>query len=136
MPAGAGSDVLIDPLSRHAMELELIDAYRRAHAVGSLQAVLDITCLESTPAEVVGQICRHFSNEFRKPLAGVEITSRRPDQTIEFVEDGLPYRFNVDVIANLRVSLRLTPSEGLTYSEYPIGIHRGRLLIGTPAQLP
>jgi hypothetical protein len=117
---------------------DLIEAYRRAHDHGDMQAMMNLFCWDEVTAEVRAQTEDVERGKFALKILELKVTTGDPVErmkVLSYVKDNITYRFNLPVVAALAIYFSPLSKESESVEYYALGTKDGRYLIALMAPM-
>jgi hypothetical protein len=130
--------------SAKPLESEFIAAFRHAHDHRDLEAISKLFCGDRVTPEVRNVTEDHLKTDFDEKIVDIRLTTEHPKgRTDVFVRNGITYKSNLPVIADLIVENPPQSKESSSTSDYPLAVKEGHYCIaqmapaeGSAAQQP
>ena len=124
--------------AREASESKFIAAFSQAHAHRDFEALSKLVCWDGVPPEMKKLSEDSFKGLMDIPMVSIKITTEHPKgrpETLTYVRNGITYKFNLPVIAELVVENSPLPKEKFSGDYYPLEVKDGRYCIAQMAPI-
>jgi hypothetical protein len=113
---------------------EFIAAVRRAHDQRNIEGMSKLVCWDRVPPEMRKVSEDILRNTFDDQIVSIKLTKEHPAGRPDvYVRNGVTYRFNLPVVAELVVENPPLPKEAFSGTYYPLGVKAGRYCIAQMA---
>ncbi|HYL39301.1 MAG TPA: hypothetical protein VEV17_25505 [Bryobacteraceae bacterium] len=113
---------------------ELTEAYRRGHDHRDLAALSKLFCWDRVTQEIKQVNEELMKSGFDEKIIRITVTTERPKGSLDgYLRNGVPYRFNLPVVAWLAVENPPLDKGSFRGTLLPLGIKDGRYLIALMA---
>ncbi len=120
--------------SNKALGSEFIAAFREAHDHHDIEAVSKLFCWDRVTTDVRKVTEDFLKTGFDDKIVDIKLTTEHPIQRIDvYVRDGVTYRFNLPLVAELVVENPPLPKEAFSGTYYPLGVKDGSYCIAQMA---
>ena len=109
--------------------------FRSAHEAGDFSKVSELICWDRVDADAKASFERHTSREFGRSISSVSFEALSEDSMLEYEQNGITYRPNLDPIGFLvvRYPTQELDSTAATAMHFMLGRKEGKLRIITAA---
>jgi hypothetical protein len=115
-------------------EPDFIAAFRQAHEGRDLEALSKLVCWDRVPLEIRKLSEDSFRATFDDKIMNIRVTTEHPQGRPEaYVRNGITYRFNVPVVAEMVVENPPPTKVAFGGTYYPLGVKDGRYCIAQMA---
>jgi hypothetical protein len=120
--------------STNALGSEFTAAFRQAHDHRDLEAMSKLFCWDRVTPEIRKSTEDYLRGAFDDKIVDIKLTTEHPQGRPDvYVRNGITYRFNLPVVAELVVQNPPLPKEAFSGTYYPLGTRDGRYLIAQMA---
>jgi hypothetical protein len=120
--------------STNALGSEFMAAFRQAHDHRDLEAMSKLFCWDRVTPEIRKITEDYLRGAFDDKIVDIKLTTEHPQGRPDvYVRNGITYRFNLPVVAELVVQNPPLPKEASSGTYYPLGTKDGRYLIAQMA---
>ena len=113
---------------------DFIAAFRQAYQGRDIEALSKLVCWDRVPSEIRKLSEDSFRAAFDDKIMNIRFTTEHPQGRPEvYVRDGITYRFNVPVVAEMVVENPPATKEAFSGTYYPLGVKDGRYCIAQMA---
>ena len=121
--------------SVNGSESEFIAAFRQAHDERDLEAMSKLYCGDRVTPEIKKSTEDHLKSAFKEKIADIRVTTEHPKgRTDVFIRNGIRYKFNLPVVAELIVENPPQSSKETSgTSDYPLALKEGHYCIAQMA---
>jgi hypothetical protein len=120
--------------SADAVAAQLVNAFRQAHDHRSLAAMSRLYCWDNVTPEVRKLTENELKDSFKEKIVSVKVTTEHPKQrTNQYVRNGVLYRFNLPIVAELLVEGPALQKGSFSGTYYPLGMKGGQYFIAEMA---
>lgn len=112
---------------------EFIAAFRQAHDSRNIEALSRLVCWDRVPSEM-RKASEDSFKAFDDKIADIRLTTEHPQGRPDvYVRNGIAYRFNFPVVAEMVVENPPLTKGALSETYYPLGVKDGRYCIAQMA---
>jgi hypothetical protein len=120
--------------SADTLGTEFAAAFRQAHEQHDLEAMRKLFCWDRVTPEFRKATEDELRGDFDNKIVSIKVTTEHPRGRPDvFVRNGVTYRFNLRVVAELVVENPPLSKDAFNGTYYPLGIRDGRYLIAQMA---
>jgi hypothetical protein len=120
--------------STNALGSDFIAAFRQAHDHRDLEAMSKLYCWDRVTPEAKKSAEDYLRGTFDDKIVGIKLTTEHPQGRPDvYVRDGVTYRFNLPVVAELVVQNPPLSKDASDDTYYPLGTRDDRYLIAQMA---
>jgi hypothetical protein len=113
---------------------EFVAAFRQAHEQRDFEAMSKLFCGDRVTPEIRKVTEDHLKSAFEEKIADIRLTTEHPKgRTDVFVRNGITYKFNLPVVAELIVENPPQSKESSSTSDYPLALKEGHYCIAQMA---
>jgi len=110
--------------------VEFVAAFRQAHDHRDLEAISKLYCGDRVTPEVRNFTEDNLKTGFDEKIADIRVTTEHPKgRTDVFVRNGITYRFNLPVVAELIIEHPPQSKGSSSTSEWPLALKEGHYCI-------
>jgi len=114
--------------------IEFVAAFRQAHDHRDLEAMSKLFCGDRVTPEIRKVTEDHLKSAFDENISDIRVTTEHPKgRTDVFVRNGITYKFNLPVVAELIVENPPQSKESSSTSDYPLALKDGYYCIAQMA---